>query len=169
MLSHAYNIAIDCGVGAHGHGKYVVDGLNANEKSFLTMLMTTVQLPGTATNKSQMVIHTSMNNTYISLAREFQKNISDPTRTHGLIDHRKYREKFSNHKWTEREYHVQDRKDVQQKSVKMSCASTQFQTFLFYGPHTKPHGVRGPIKHYHLQLEPKLVHGKCSIRRIPYV
>ena len=30
MLSHEYNIAIDSGVGALGHGKYVVDGLNDN-------------------------------------------------------------------------------------------------------------------------------------------
>ena len=29
MLSHAYNIVIDNGVGAPGYGKYVVDGLNA--------------------------------------------------------------------------------------------------------------------------------------------
>ena len=30
MLYHAYNIVIDCGVGAPVHGKYVVDGLNDN-------------------------------------------------------------------------------------------------------------------------------------------
>ena len=50
MLSHAYNIVINYGVGASGHGKYVVDGLNATEKKFLTMMMTTVQLTFAATN-----------------------------------------------------------------------------------------------------------------------
>ena len=33
----------------------------------------------------------------------------------------------------------------------------------------KPHGVRGISKHYNLQLEPKLGHGTCEIRRIPCV
>ena len=50
MLSHAYNIAIDCGVGAPINFKDVVDGLNVTEKMVLTILMTTVQLSGAATN-----------------------------------------------------------------------------------------------------------------------
>ena len=49
------------------------------------MLMTTVQLPGTDINNSPMVIHTTMINTDISLARVFQKNISDPTFPHGWM------------------------------------------------------------------------------------
>ena len=47
----------------------------------------------------------------------------------------------------------------------MSCASTQFQALSFCGTHEKSHGVRGLSKHYHLRLDPKLSHGKCSIRR----
>ena len=35
ILAHEYNIIIDRGVGELGHGRYVVDGLNAAEKSFL--------------------------------------------------------------------------------------------------------------------------------------
>ena len=35
ILSHAYNIVIDSGVGAPGHGKDIVDGLNAADKRFL--------------------------------------------------------------------------------------------------------------------------------------
>ena len=45
MLSCAHYIMIDRDVGAPYHGKYVVDGLNATEKRYLSMLMTTVQLP----------------------------------------------------------------------------------------------------------------------------
>ena len=58
MLSHAYNILIDRGVEASGHGNYVVDGLKATERRFLSMLMTTVQLPGATTNDSHMVMQT---------------------------------------------------------------------------------------------------------------
>ena len=39
MLSHAYNILIDRGVEASGHGNYVVDGLNATERRFFSMLI----------------------------------------------------------------------------------------------------------------------------------
>ena len=52
MLSHAYNIVNDRGVGAPENGRYVVDGFNATGKSFLTMLMTILQLPGVAANNS---------------------------------------------------------------------------------------------------------------------
>ena len=50
----------------------------------------------------------------------------------------------------------------------MSCVSTQFQEFSFYGLHAKPHVVIRMRKHYHLRLDPKLGHGKYSIRRIPF-
>ena len=50
MLSHAYSILIDFCVGAPGQGKDVVDGLNATDKRFLTLLMTTVRLNSAATD-----------------------------------------------------------------------------------------------------------------------
>ena len=72
-------------------------------------------------------------------------------------------------KWTEREYHVQDNADVEHKDVKMYCNTNQFPTLVFCGPHSKPHGARGLLKHYHLRFDPKLGMGKCAIRRIPCV
>ena len=69
MLAHAYNIIIDCGVGAPGHGREVVDGLNATDKGFISVLMKTLQLIGASDYDSQMVVHTSTVNTYISLAK----------------------------------------------------------------------------------------------------
>ena len=52
----------------------------------------------------------------------------------------------SKHKYTEREYHVQDGKYVQHKPVKMSYASARFQAFPFNGLHAKTYGVRGLSK-----------------------
>ena len=66
---HTQVIIIDCGVGAPGHGKYVVDGLNTTNKSYLSMLMKTVKLPNDAKNNSQMVMNTSTENADISLAK----------------------------------------------------------------------------------------------------
>ena len=122
MLSHEYNIVIDRSVGAPGNGKYVVDGFNATEKMFILMLMKAVKVPVVSNNDSQMVIHNSRSNTDISLATEFQKNISDPKCAHSLIDHRKDRKRASKLKCTERAYYVLDRKYVYHKSLKFSCA-----------------------------------------------
>ena len=69
MLEHAYNIITYRGVGAPGHGIEVVDGLNENDKRFISMLFTTVQLSGAATYDSHMAMHVSTVNTDISLAR----------------------------------------------------------------------------------------------------
>ena len=55
------------------------------------MLMANVQLPGAVTKDSQMVMHTEMSNTDISLEGVFQKHLSDPTYAHGLIYHVKDR------------------------------------------------------------------------------
>ena len=51
-----------------------------------------------------------MSNTDISLARVFQKRLSDPTRTYGFIDNGKDRKRASKREWMEREYHVQERR-----------------------------------------------------------
>ena len=46
MLAYAYNIIIDRGDGAPGHGGDFFDGLNTTEKWFLSMLMEIVKVPG---------------------------------------------------------------------------------------------------------------------------
>ena len=70
-------------------------------------------------------------------------------------------------KRTERKYHVQDNAAVELKDVKMYCETNQFPELPFCGPYSKPHGVRGMSKHYHLRFYPKLGMGVCPIRRIP--
>ena len=69
-------------------------------------------------------------------------------------------------KCTEREYHIEDSKDVSQISVKISCATTHLPALSFCGLHAKPNGVIGLSKHDHLRLDPKLGHGKCSIKLV---
>ena len=99
MLSHLYNTVNNCGIVSPGHGKYILDSLNANNQRFITILMTIVKLHCADTNNSQMIMNTSMIITDISIARVFQKYITDSTRSHGLIDHGKYRTRASKRKW----------------------------------------------------------------------
>ena len=125
----------------------MVDNFKATGQRFLTMLMKNVQLTGAVANDSQMAIHIAMNNADNILARVFQKHLSYPTRAHALIGHGKDRKRASKRKWMECEYHVQDKKYVQNKPVKTLCASIKCHGISFCGPHAKPHGVRRLSKH----------------------
>ena len=69
-------------------------------------------------------------------------------------------------KWTECKYHVQDNAAVELKYVKIYCNTNQFPALPFCAPHSKPHGARGPSKHYHLRFDPKLGMRVCAIPRI---
>ena len=80
MLAHAYNIIIDRGFGAPRHGRKIVDGLNDTEKRFLSMITTSVQLPGAEAYESRMKINTSTANTDISLARGIPKEPFRPNK-----------------------------------------------------------------------------------------
>ena len=107
MLEHVYNIIIDHDVRAPEHGREVVDGLNDTYKIIISIIMITVKLPGAGAYDSHMEMYTSTVNTDISLAKKFQKHISEPTREHDLLDHGKDRKHSSKCKWTECEYYSQ--------------------------------------------------------------
>ena len=51
--------------------------------------------------------------------------------------------------------------------VKMFFNTKHFPSLPFCGTHTKPHGVRGSSKHYHMLFDPKLGHETSEIRIIP--
>ena len=57
--------------------------------------------------------------------------------------------------------------DVAQKAVKMFLNTNRFPELQICGPHTKPHGVRGFSKHYHMWFDPKLGHVICAMCQIP--
>ena len=58
VMSQCYSILIDRGISAPGHGKEVVDGINAVDKSYIYQLMYNVQLPISVIFDSQTKIHT---------------------------------------------------------------------------------------------------------------
>ena len=69
MLSKSFNITIDSGVSAQGHGKEVVHGLNATEKWFIFHSMATVKLPSSQSFDAQMEMHTYTHKYDVSLAK----------------------------------------------------------------------------------------------------
>ena len=129
--------------------------------------MSNVQLPGSRLFYSQILMYYCTQNNDVSLAKEFQNNLSKEHQNHGVIDQGKYRKISSKRKKTDREYYFQDNDDVAQKDVKIYCDTNQFPTLPFCGQHPKPHGVRGLSQHTNLRFDPKLGHGICAICLIP--
>ena len=68
VISQTYSIIIDRWISANGHGKEVVDGINADDKRYIYQLMSKVQLPGSIRFDSQIKIHTGTENKDVSLA-----------------------------------------------------------------------------------------------------
>ena len=125
FMSQCYLIISDCGFSAPGHGKEVVDGLNAIGNRFIYKLISNVQLPGSKTFDSQILINSSTQNNDVSIAKEFEKTCLKSIRKHGVIDQGKYIKIASKRKWRDKEYHVQDNDDFAHKYVKIYCNTYQ--------------------------------------------
>ena len=69
VMSQCYSVIIDRGISAPGHGKEVVNRLNAVHMRYIYLLMSTVQLPGSKLFHSQIKIHTGTEEKDVSLAR----------------------------------------------------------------------------------------------------
>ena len=160
VMSQTFSLIIDRVISAPGHGKEVVDGLNAVDNRYIYQLMSRVQLPGSIRFDSQIKIHTGTEKKDVSLARQFKNHLEGEHRKNGFIDQGKSGKRFMNRKWAEIKYHVQDNVSVELKYVKMYRNTNQLPTLPFCGPHSKPRGARGLGKHYHLRFDPKLGMGK---------
>ena len=141
VMSQTYSIIIDRGISAPGHGKQVVDGLNAVDKRYIYQLMPKVQLPGSVIFDSQIKMHTGIENKDVSLAKEFNDHLEEEHRQNGAIDQGKPRIIFMKSKWKERKYHVQDNAAVKLKDVRIYCNTNKSPALSFCGPHSKPHGA----------------------------
>ena len=69
VMSQTYSLIIDRGISAPGHGKEVVDGINAVDKRYIYQLMCKVQLTGSVRFYPQIKMHTGTENKDVSLAK----------------------------------------------------------------------------------------------------
>ena len=72
VLSQRHSIIFDRGISAPGHGKEVVHGINAIEKRYIYKLMSNVQLPGSKTFYSQIIMHSCTHKKDASLYKQSQ-------------------------------------------------------------------------------------------------
>ena len=74
VLSRCYSIIIDKGISAPGHGKELVNGLNDIDTRYIYQLISNVQLPGSKTFDSPILMHSCKQKNDVSLAKN-SKNI----------------------------------------------------------------------------------------------
>ena len=75
-MYQCYSVIIDQGKSAPRHGKEVVYGINAVDKSYIHQLMSNVKLPGSNIFDFQMKMYTGNRNIDVSLAKESPKNLT---------------------------------------------------------------------------------------------
>ena len=112
-------------------------------------------------------MHTGTQKDNVRLAKEFQEHLTKKHRKDGAIDQGKFKKRFMERKWTDRQYHVQYNSNIEHKYVIMYCNTNQFPALPFYVTHSKPHGARGFSKHYNLRFDTKLGMVICAILGIP--
>ena len=67
VILQCYSVTIDHGISAHGHGKEVVDSPNTIDKRYIYQLMSNIQLTGSNTFDSQVLMNSYTQNNYVRL------------------------------------------------------------------------------------------------------
>jgi hypothetical protein len=155
LLAVTRQIIIDRAIGAPGHGKDIVDGLNATDKQFLADKMCKIGLPEVNETDGRMSAASMVEGTSFSLAQECARLCSDASRVAGVKSEGKYAKRENAAPMKRRTYHVQDPKDVLHGGIKMKLEG--FKT-----------GKRNGISSmYNIRADPALGIGRLAIRRIP--
>ena len=75
VMSQAYSIIIYRDISAPGHGREVINGINAVDKRCIYQLMSKVQLTGSVIFDSQIKMNTGTENKDVSLADMYTTEI----------------------------------------------------------------------------------------------
>jgi hypothetical protein len=151
----AYGITIDRAVGAPGHGKDEVDGLNATDKRFLKELMAQTQTPEEDERDNRMSAAAMVEGNFTSIAEECARLCSAKSRAQGVKSDSKYKKREAAAVMKTRTYHVLKEEDIEFASLEMS----------FVRWTTEPRSSIGAM--YNIRADPKLGVGKIAVRRIP--
>lgn len=157
LLSQKYRITIDRAVAAPGHGKSIIDGLNAVDKTFLKRTMMISNQFSNNVNERHMNAFNFTNADENSFAEECARLCKAKHRQNGVLTGSNYGARVSQSKLTRRFYHVHN--DKKHNHVRISKSTTGWLT---------SHGVKAGIMYHHnFRADPKLPIGKIAVRRIP--
>ena len=154
-LASAYGITIDRQIDAPGHGKGVVDGINAIDKNYLSKMMNLIMTPEVITSKDRMSSATMIEGAEKSFAKECLRLCSNPDRKTGVKSEKKSAKREANAKLKERFYHLQEYDEVKYNNKQVALEGFK------NGPR------EGISSMYNIRADPDLGFGKAAIRRIP--
>jgi hypothetical protein len=158
MLATEFNITINRAVGAPGHGKDLVDGLNACDKQYLKQMMMRITLPGneeTLGEDKKIIPYSVREREFASIAEEAAR-LCSLDRNEGAKGDKKHKKREQASVMKKRIYHVRKREDVLQEGLTMKLEGLPSK-----GAHV------GLLGRYNLYVDPELGVGKAMLRRIP--
>jgi hypothetical protein len=156
LLAVLNNVTIDRAIGAPGHGKDVVDGLNATDKRYLKQKMSMISTPEENDSNNRMSACSMVEEEGKSLAEEWARLCLGTSCVAGVKSNAKYAKREASAALKMRNYHVQKREDVQFEGMQMEA----------HIPKSK-HTHDGLTAMYNLRADPDLGLGKIALRRIP--
>jgi hypothetical protein len=156
LLATTHKIVIDRAIGAPGHGKDEVDGLNATDKRYLSEKMSVTYEPEVKEAVNRMAPEARENGESKSFARECVRLCSLPDRFEGVKSEGKSKKREDNRKMRMLFYHEQKAEDVLFGGLKYEMKGLQT-------------GMRrnGLMARYNIRADPDLGIGKIAVRRIP--
>ena len=151
-----YDIVIDRAVCAPGHGKSIIDGLNAVDKHYLRKVMCMSGSTRPDNIETRMNMFGIIQNSNMTFAQECARLCGLENRKHGVSNSPYINKKGS--KLSERIYHVQDPTTVRYVSISKGTKG------WIQKSSQKGNGIR---YHHNFRADPALGHGYIAARRIP--
>jgi hypothetical protein len=158
LLASQKHVVVDRAIGASGHGKDIVDGLNATDKRFLKGKMCPIGSPEANDSAHRMVAHSMVEGASKSLAEEGSHLCSDEARTSGVKGSVKSEKRETNSKLKLRKYHVQQAETVKFRDLKMEVTGL---------PKKTKQSHNGLLAHYNIRVERDLGIDMAALWRIP--
>jgi hypothetical protein len=158
VLASKYGTVLDRGIGAPGHGKDDVDGLNATDKQHIWGKFRMIGTPE-CNDKEKRIAANSMveQGASESLAAECARLCSLPSRINGVKSHAKAKKREETATMKKRNYHVQpEEEEIPFTNIKMKTGGL---------PSKGTYNGMGPM--CNLRVDPSLGVGRAALRRIP--
>ena len=156
IFSLKYHIVIDRAVGAPGHGKSIIDGLNAVDKHYLRKVMCMSGSTKSDDLEIRMKMYAITQNSTLSFAEECARLCGLESRRFGVQSSPTYDSRKQ--KVNERVYHVQDPDNVRYSHISKGTKGWRRDKS------TRGNGIQ---YHYNFRADPALGLGHVAARRIP--
>ena len=158
MLSVQFDMTIDRQVGAPGHGKDIIDGINAVDKNYIAKGFCMTNTPEANNGATRISAESMVDGASKSFATECQRICSLDSHISGIKGNVKHSKRKANSKLKMRHYHVQDPEKVKFTGVKMELKGL---------PSKKGITHNGIMACYNIRTDPQLGINQAAVRRIP--